>query len=275
MYHFYRALLSEVRRIPRLVGVTSGRQVQIGMIPKDDMAEAMAGVRLVHLSNAAEVGHQAALIVAEQLSEKPDSAIIFPTGNTPLPMYEALRNMPEIPWEHSRLFQLDEYIPPAGQAGPPQYETFAAFMDRELWGTIPGQKYYLADYIDNPKAYERLLAENDGPDLVILGIGGNGHIAFNEPGSPPESSIRTVHLANDTVANNFGENALKKHPTQAITLGIRNILQARHILLLATGLKKREILKQALNPAEPPSIGCPASWLKQHPHVTVMTDFEI
>lgn len=287
MYHFYRSsfyktVLRGGRSFQTMADTVPARQRVFGMTPKHNQHQEFAGPRFVQLPNAEAVGRKAAGIVGEQLAEKPDSTIVFPTGKTPLPMYAALRQMPEIDWTHSRLFQLDEYVPPVGSACAPYeasscetsyYETFAQFMDRELWRLISGQKYYIQDYFGNPAAYERLLAEQGGPDLVVLGIGRNGHVAFNEPGSPPDSGMRIIDLAEQTIHSNFGQTS-KPVPTQAMTLGLKNILQARHIVLLATGTGKQEIVGRAFDPSVPPSVDCPASWLKRHPSITLITDFE-
>lgn len=219
------------------------------------------------------VGEHAASIVAGHLAQKPNASLVFPTGKTPLPMYAHLRRMNTINWEKSRLFQLDEYIKPAIQ-GPLPYQSFAEFMHLELWNFVGGQKFYLEQYFDCPPAYEALVTRDNGPDLVILGIGRNGHIAFNEPGSLPDSPTRVVDLAEQTMQSNFGGVLMPGFPTQAITLGLKAILSARHILMLATGDNKKNIIREAFSPETPPSHDCPASWLKDHPNVTILTDFE-
>jgi glucosamine-6-phosphate deaminase len=119
-----------------------------------------------------------------------------------------------------------------------------------------------------------MVTKDDGPDLIILGIGHNGHIAFNEPGSMDDSITRVVDLAEQTMVSNFGGVGQAGYPTQAITLGLKAILSARHILMLATGSGKRGIIQRAFNMETPPDPDCPASWLKRHPHVTLLTDFE-
>jgi glucosamine-6-phosphate deaminase len=253
---------------------------------------ATTGLRLIHHQNATAVGLAAAQLVAEQLQQKPDSSIVFPTGNTPLPMYSALRTLSKVDWGHSRLFQLDEYLSPS--QGEPGYETFAAYMQRELWEHVSGQKFYIRDFIEDPEAYERLVSMSQqgaqGPDLVILGIGANGHVAFNEPGSRPDSQTRIIDLTEQTLRSNFGqahiETSVEKNPPvqdkhrlelprQAMTLGLRTILSARKILLLATGKNKHAILARALNPVSPPALDCPASWLKTHRNLVVLTDFPV
>jgi glucosamine-6-phosphate deaminase len=228
----------------------------------------------IQLANSEAVGQKAARMVVEQLDAKPDSSFVFPTGKTPLPLYSALRHMPELNWSKSRLFQLDEYVKPS-ITSPLPYENFAEFMNRELWDYISGKKYYIQHYFSDPLAYEQLVLEDQGPDLVILGIGSNGHVAFNEPGSSKNSVTRVVELAEQTMISNFGVSHKPGYPTQALTLGLKTILSARHIILLATGIGKKAIVQKAFDPYKPPSEACPASWLKLHLNVTVMTDFEV
>lgn len=237
-------------------------------------------VQFINTIDRNAVGLRAAWMVQAQLNSKPDSSIVFPTGNTPLPMYEALGRIRNLDWSRSRLFQLDEYCQPEGMdAFPPGVETFAGFLDRVLWSRVDAQKFYLKDMLDDPMQYEGLVRANRGPDLTILGIGMNGHIAFNEPGSPSDSPTRRVDLAEETLVHNFGEERLNRDravlPRQAVTLGLSAILASRRILLLATGSRKRGIIRKAFGQHIAPSVACPASWLKMHPYVTVLTDFSV
>ena len=110
-----------------------------------------------------------------------------------------------------------------------------------------------------------MIQESGGIDLLIVGIGLNGHIAFNEPGSSFESRTRVVALAPETI-----QAASHEIPHKAITMGIRTILEARTILLLASGPEKAEILRRALR--EPVTEAVPASALQAHPDVIVIMD---
>lgn len=240
--------------------------------PTMSQAPFARGLQWLKLPTAEAVAQQAASIIADQLAQKPNASLVFPTGNTPLGMYAQLRQRNDINWEKSRLFQLDEYVQPVFE-GPLPYQTFAEFMQNELWRFVGGQKFYMAQYFECPADYEALVTKDHGPDLVILGVGKNGHIAFNEPGSQPDAPSRIVDLAPLTRKSNFADPTQPGLPTQAITLGLKAILSARHILMLATGSGKQDIVATAFNPHTPPDIHCPASWLKQHPNVTLLTDF--
>ena len=232
------------------------------------------GVRFVQADSADNVGRFAADLVRQQLQAQKDSTIVFPTGNTPKPMYARLREMPGLDWSQSKLFHLDEYV-----KRPKDGEFFYEYMDRELWRHVAGEKYYARDHLDNPMGYERLLRQKSKggtPDLLILGIGDNGHLAFNEPGpgGAKDSPTRIDALAESTQTANFGSGQTSER-TEALTLGMDAILSAKKIILLATGPKKQGIMREAFDFTKPPTPDIPASWLKLHPNVVVVTDFEV
>jgi glucosamine-6-phosphate deaminase len=120
-------------------------------------------------------------------------------------------------------------------------------------------------------AFEAELRERGGLDLLVLGLGANGHIAFNEPGSPPDSRTRVVDLAPETRASNarYWPHGVAV-PAQGLTMGIATLLEARAILLLVSGAGKAEILARALEGPITPAV--PASYLQTHPRLTVLVD---
>lgn len=176
----------------------------------------------------------------------------------------------------ARLFNLDEYI----GLGPADSTSFAAFLDRHLLGGLnlpAGQVRLLNGLAPDPQAecekHEEAIAAAGGLDPVILGLGANGHIGFNEPGSPLDSRTRPVRLAEETrQANARHFPALAPVPEQAITMGIGTILEARQILLLASGPAKAEPLVRMLSFPLTPEF--PASALRLHPRVQVLIDGE-
>ena len=288
MYHLYRSHPNRTHISDRPLLNTRGGFSRLGR--SQSIAEATdttalttpnnhpethpAGIRFVLKENAEAVGQEAAVLVAQQLCRKPDSSIVFPTGNTPIPLYQALREAQSLDWQASRLFQLDEYLSPHPDKAI-TYESFAAYMERELWGHVAGQKFYIQDYLHDPANYEQLAMQNNGPDLVVLGIGTNGHVAFNEPGSQPDSPTRVIDLTEETLRSNFKGLDRAECPRQAMSMGLRAILSAGEIILMATGESKQGILQRAFNPQQPPALDCPASWLKRHPNVLILTDFEV
>jgi glucosamine-6-phosphate deaminase len=118
--------------------------------------------------------------------------------------------------------------------------------------------------------YEMNLKEGMGIDLQLLGIGQNGHVGFNEPGSSKESRTRKVKLSEDTINANrdqFGNGTI---PVEALSMGIGTILEARSLVMLATGKSKADAIKYLLNHHDDPS--CPATYLKSHAHFTLVLD---
>jgi glucosamine-6-phosphate deaminase len=122
------------------------------------------------------------------------------------------------------------------------------------------------------KAYEVAIAKAGGLDLQVLGIGGNGHIGFNEPGTDSASRTHVVTLTQNTrEANARFFNSIEEVPTQAMTMGIQTILESKAILMLAFGANKADILFEALK--GPITTDNPASFLQRHPDVTVIADY--
>ena len=207
-------------------------------------------------------------------SSKSPPTVILPTGNTPLPLYEELRKRDE---KLDFIYlQLDEYV----GLEPSSKRLFANWLADEILDsmnipheqriTFRSDSLFPEDEIDKMQSWYK---ENGPADITVLGIGTNGHIGFNEPPSDENSQTRLVKLSDETLkSNNAYWNDDKKAPEYALTLGIYEILQAKKIILLATGESKAKILKKALTEAPTPAI--PASFLQNHPDVTVIADTE-
>ncbi|MEX2399933.1 MAG: glucosamine-6-phosphate deaminase [Rhodothermales bacterium] len=223
------------------------------------------------------MSERAAELVTEQIRRKPDSVIGFATGGTPLGMYERLiKNHHERGLDFSKIttFNLDEYI-----GLPPTHpQSYHHFMWEHLFDHInvnPSQVYVphgMADDVESFCAwYERQIAEAGGIDLQILGIGANGHLAFNEPGSSLGSRTRIKTLTEKTVRDNarfFDEGETVPH--QAITMGIGTIMDAETVLLVASGEHKAEAIRSAL---EGPVTGmCPATVVQMHRFAHILLD---
>ena len=123
----------------------------------------------------------------------------------------------------------------------------------------------------NCDAYNELLSKQK-IDLQLLGIGSNGHLAFNEPGTPFDSVTQVVDLKQSTIQDNarFFDDDMSKVPTQSITMGIKNVMDAKKILLVASGKNKADAIYQTVKGEV--STDCPASILQKHPDVTVVVD---
>jgi glucosamine-6-phosphate deaminase len=208
--------------------------------------------------------------VKNQLIRKPDSVFGCPTGRTPTGAYRILARWSkegEIDWSKAKCFGLDEYID-VEEAG-----SFRHYLEQNLYkftNLRPGGRFS-PFFTDD---YDGLIATNGGLDLTILGIGTNGHIAFNEPGTPLESFTHSIWLTESTRQANaefFG--GLEKTPTRAVTMGIRTILSSRRIILMVSGKQKKGILTKALE--GPVTTDVPASFLQLHRAVSVMTDFDL
>jgi glucosamine-6-phosphate deaminase len=206
--------------------------------------------------------------------------LALPTGGTPLSMYAALIDRyrsGHISFRHIITLNLDEYV---GLA-PTHPESYHAYMARTLFDHIdipPHQTHLLngnaADLEAECDRYEALIQSLGGIDLLIGGIGVEGHLAFNEAGSSFESRTHCQDLSASTRSANsrFFGNQLDDVPTQALTIGLGTILEARSILILAQGSAKAEIVARAIS--GPRSVDCPASCLQGHPSVSWVCDRE-
>lgn len=240
------------------------------------------------VDSAQAVGAAAAKVVADTIQGKPSAVILFPTGKTPLPMYENLRKM-DLDWSETRLFHLDEYVPTKAHGhntGLHQSQTFGAYMNRELWNqpvVRQADRYYFQDYIHKPSRYEDMINKLGGADLVILGIGLNGHIAFIEPDFDPRPAspvwkAHRIQLAQSTIEANFPDRQQTGYAEEAVTLGLETILDAKNVLLLASGQNKQAIMSEAFGSAhlnEPPRASLPATYLRNHPKLTIIADFAL
>ncbi|GAA3214960.1 glucosamine-6-phosphate deaminase [Actinocorallia longicatena] len=234
-------------------------------------------MEVVIVKDKAAQGELVAAAVARLVGEKPDALLGVATGSTPLPVYEALAALVAGGLDVSRLrvCQLDEYVGlPAGHP-----ESYREVVRKEVVqrlglpaGSFLGPDGGAGDIVAACAAYERVLAEAGGVDLQILGVGTDGHIGFNEPCSSLASRTRIKTLTEQTRVDNarfFGDD-LSQVPQHVITQGIGTILEARHLVLLATGEGKAEAVAATVE--GPLSALVPASALQLHPHATVVVD---
>jgi len=225
---------------------------------------------------------EAAVMVADAferlLSSKEQPVIGLATGSSPLPTYDELierYRCRRMSFARARLFLLDEYV----GLDPEHPQSCRSFIRRKLLDHVDAPLHALvtpdcasAELAAAGKTYERRIAEAGGIDLQVLGIGRNGHIGFNEPPSSLGSRTRLKTLAEATRKDNacfFGDDP-DMVPRHAITLGIDTILEARHILLIATGEAKSGPIARAVE--GPVTAMVPASALQLHPHTTVIVD---
>jgi glucosamine-6-phosphate deaminase len=232
-------------------------------------------MNLLVLENVEEVGRSAARLVRNVLEKQSRLTAALPTGRTPLPFYAALREVlprAKLPGR-LRVFMLDEYrgLP----ASDPR--SFRSYLEREAVEPLGlGARSFFALDGDapDPRAeclrYERAIAQAGGLDLAILGLGENGHVAFNEPGAPAQEGVHLVRLSNRTRQANAGDfGSAPDVPKEALTLGLRNLREARALLMLVSGTRKtaalRALIKENTGMA-------PAAALMRHPRLTILAD---
>jgi glucosamine-6-phosphate deaminase len=216
--------------------------------------------------------------IAALLRARPESVLGLPTGTTPVALYRELVRMHReegLSFARARTFNLDEYLGLA--EGDPR--NFRVWMQEQLFGLVdldPANAHIpgcAEEGQSEARRYAALLAAAGGIDLQLLGVGRNGHIGFNEPGSARESRTRVVELARETRADAaaaFG--ALADVPQRAVTLGVADILDARAVRVLAFGKSKTQVVRRLLG--EPIGPELPASFLRGHPDVRLFLDAE-
>lgn len=228
-------------------------------------------VHMFAASSVQDLGLAAADAVLERLGARSNPVLGIATGSSPLPLYEQLARRPQ---ELSGLrgFALDEYIglPP----GHPQ--SYREVVRREVidrLGLDPDlvlvPDHAAADPLRAAADYEAAIRAAGGIDVQVLGIGNNGHLAFNEPGSALDSRTRVVELTASTrAANARFFPSLRDVPTHALTQGLGTIREARALVLMASGSSKADAIAAALKGPVTPDV--PASVLQLHPDVTVL-----
>ena len=200
-------------------------------------------------------------VVEYQIQEEPLSRLVLPTGSTPIGLYKELANR-ELDWSSVMTFNLDVYI-----MNPNHPQSYQTFMKEYLFNKINIYPSNCNFPDRNVQLYEDRL-KGTPIDLCILGIGSNGHIAFNEPGSKFDSRTRVVDLSEQTIEDNSRFfDSVDDVPKQAITMGLGTIMEAKKIILMARGQSKLNILNVAMNGEVTEDV--PASILQNHDNVEV------
>ena len=224
-----------------------------------------------------DVSRKAANIMSAQIIMKPNAVLGLATGSTPVGLYKQLiewYNKGDLDFSQITSVNLDEY---KGLSGDND-QSYRYFMNTNLFDhvNIDKNKTYVPNGLeeDSDKAcadYNEIIRSVGGIDIQLLGIGGNGHIGFNEPGEAFEKETHCVDLTESTIKANarFFE-SMDEVPKQAYTMGIKNIMAAKKILLVATGSAKADALYKSLYGPITPNV--PASILQLHQDVTVVAD---
>ena len=233
-------------------------------------------MKVIVVENYQQIGQQGAQIIADVIRNNPNAVLGLATGTSPIGIYQNLVEMcqkDEISFANVKTVNLDEYV---GLDGT-HPQSYRYFMNDNLFNHVDIDKANtfvpngVAENLQEECARYTTLVNNLVQDIQLLGIGSNGHIAFNEPGTPFDSTTHVVNLTENTIKDNsrlFED--ISQVPIKALTMGIANIMNAKRILIVANGKNKAQavydMVKGQVNKT------CPASVLQNHPDVTVIVD---
>ena len=236
------------------------------------------GLTVRRFASPASAARALARHVARNLALNPRLVFGLPTGRTPVPLYAELIELCRrgaVGFSRATTFNLDEFL---GLASTDE-RSYRAFMQRHLFGHIdlPASRIHFLDgAAPDPQAecdrYERQIARMGGIDLLLLGLGTNGHIGFNEPGQSLVSATHRTRLTQVTRRANaslFG-NRVAAVPRHALSMGMGTILRARRIVLLATGTSKAAAVRRLVHGPITPEV--PASFLQLHGSAQIWVD---
>lgn len=233
-------------------------------------------MNVVVVTNFDSMSAEVAKTVFAQIVRKPDSVLGLATGSTPLGVYSLLAEYHARGTDFSRLttFNLDEYV---GLA-PDHPQSYHWYMRENFFSKVnikPDRIFIPNGMAEDLEAeclrYDELIKQAGGIDLQLLGIGSNGHIGFNEPGTEFGTTTHIVDLAESTIRDNarFFE-SIDQVPTRALSMGIKSIMQAKEVILMASGGSKADAVCAAVK--GPVTTAVPASVLQLHPCVTFVVD---
>lgn len=236
-------------------------------------------MNVIYAKDYQDLSRKVANVISAQVILKPNSVLGLATGSTPVGAYKQLiewYNKGDIDFSSVTTVNLDEYC----GLSPDNEQSYRHFMNQHFFSHInidivnTNVPNGLADnYLSECQRYDTLIARLGGVDLQLLGIGHNGHIGFNEPDISFEKTTHIVDLDETTIKANarFFHN-IDEVPKKAITMGIKSIMQAKKVLLVANGKDKKDIVDKALHGPVTPDV--PASILQFHPDLTVICCFE-
>lgn len=236
-------------------------------------------MKIIEAKNYADLSRKTANIISAQVILHPHCVLGLATGSTPIGAYKQLaewHQKGDVDFSDVTSVNLDEYCGLSGDND----QSYRYFMNTNLFNHINISKENThvpngtaPDWEAECRRYDALISDLGGIDLQLLGIGHNGHIGFNEPGKAFEKTTHIVDLGESTIkANARFFKTLEEVPQKAITMGIKSIMQAKKILLVANGADKKEIVQKALYGPVTPSV--PASILQLHSDLTVVCCFE-
>ena len=233
-------------------------------------------MKVIVVEDYQQMSEVVAQVLADTIAAKPTATLGLATGSTPVGCYKLLADFcaqKRLSFGEVKAVNLDEYV----GLSATHSQSYAYFMRRNLFDgvDIDSNNTYIpngmAQDLDSEcKRYAQLLDATER-DVQILGLGSNGHIGFNEPNTPFDSSTHVVCLSDSTVSDNARFfDSIDEVPRKAITMGIAEIMQAKKIILLASGDNKAQAVYAAVKGEVSPN--CPASVLQTHPNCTVVVD---
>ena len=235
-------------------------------------------MKVIYLEKS-QIEREMANVFIEKVKENPNCVLGLATGSSPLGIYrniiEAVKNG-EVSFKNVTTFNLDEYL---GLEGTHD-QSYRYFMNTNLFDHIDIDKnntHVPSGFVtcdEEAAEYDAMIASKGGIDIQLLGLGSDGHIAFNEPNTPFDTLTHIAELTEQTISDNsrFFER-IEDVPTKACTMGLKSIMSAKKILLIATGKSKKEAVEQLLNGEI--SETWPCTILRNHPDVVVYVDKEI
>lgn len=226
-------------------------------------------MKVIRVNNQVEGGQVAFSLLKDEMA-KGVKTLGLATGSTPLSFYKEIRKS-NLDFSDMTSINLDEYV---GLAADNE-QSYRHFMQENLFQYKPFKESFLPnglaeDLQAETRRYDQVIAEH-GIDFQILGIGRNGHIGFNEPGTPFDVTTHIVDLAKDTIeANSRFFTSMDDVPKQAISMGIKSIMASKMVVLMAYGEGKADAINQMIN--GPVTEELPATVLQNHPNVVVIVD---
>ncbi|MFZ0769327.1 MAG: 6-phosphogluconolactonase [Acidimicrobiales bacterium] len=233
-------------------------------------------MKFVTVADYADLTMAASDVVTRAVELQPTLNIVFPTGHTPIGLYDHLRAehaVGRFSLNDANVFMLDEYVDlPSYPDG--SYQSFL----RHHFGEVVFNNFTMfhpltvGDELTSCRRYDGELTSVGGIDLAIVGVGRNGHVGFNEPKAHPDERTHAIDLTQSTLEANFSGQPDSVRPTRAITMGLRDLLEARSVLMLVAGPFKAPVLAALRDGVVDPFI--PATNFLEHQNFTVIADEE-
>ena len=234
-------------------------------------------MKVIITKNYEELSKKAAEIMAEQINSNKESVLGLATGGSPIGMYEEIIKMNKegkVDFSEIKTINLDEYVGLSGE----HHQSYRYFMNEKLFNHINIDKNNTSipnglakDFEEEEKRYDSKIEEIGGIDFQLLGVGSNGHIAFNEPDNELVFGTHLTNLTEETIRDNARFfNSVDDVPTKAFTMGLGGIMQAKKILVIASGEDKAEAVRGMIKGNI--STMMPVSMLQMHRNVTVVLD---